>query len=221
VHELRGAKVAPDTDYRGRRRRRRFTRQPADDAPDHSPGHTTLDATRDPAFDAEVDARVGHDALRYDDRGDEPRALRRRRRDRRGDFSLARDPRERSAGRPLATHTPSDAENPEPLRDRAGGAAAKTHPDVAAALYAALGLRILEAGKSRYHAVVLGHLADARRCYRAAHDQGAWEELLAAVRRDHRRKTGFLAALAERLARAERPRQSWLERARKRWTSQP
>jgi uncharacterized Zn finger protein len=96
---------------------------------------------------------------------------------------------------------------------------AKTHPDVAAALYATLGLRLLEAGKSRYYTVALGHLADARRSYRAAHEQGAWEELLAAVRRDHRRMTGFLAALDERLARAERPRQSWLERARKRWTS--
>lgn len=98
---------------------------------------------------------------------------------------------------------------------------ARTHPDVAAILYAALGLRILHAGKSRHYGAALGHLADARRCYRATQDQGAWEELLAAVRRDHRRKGGFLAALDERLARAERPRQSWLERARKRWTSRP
>jgi hypothetical protein len=105
------------------------------------------------------------------------------------------------------------------VTEPAAGRLAKTHPDVAATVYAALGLRILEAGKSRYYGAALEHLADARRCYRAIQDQGAWEGLLAAVRRDHRRKTGFLAALEERLVRAERPGQSWLERARKRWTS--
>jgi uncharacterized Zn finger protein len=94
----------------------------------------------------------------------------------------------------------------------------KAHPDVAATLYAALGLRILEQGKSRYYATALGHLSDAKRCYRASQNQAAWDKLLAAVRRDHRRKTGFLAALSERLAH-EGPPQSWLERARKRWTS--
>jgi hypothetical protein len=96
---------------------------------------------------------------------------------------------------------------------------AKAHPDVAAKIYAALGLRILEAGKSRYYSAALQHFADARRCYGAIQDLAAWERLLAAVRRDHRRKTGFLARLDNHLARAERPGQSWLERARKRWTS--
>lgn len=105
------------------------------------------------------------------------------------------------------------------VTEPAAGRLEKTHPDVAAKVYAALGLRILEAGKSRYYGAALQHIADAGRCYRSIQDQGAWERLLAAVRRDHRRKTGFLAALDERLARPERPGQSWLERARKRWTS--
>ena len=97
------------------------------------------------------------------------------------------------------------------VTEPAAGRLAKTHPDVAATVYAALGLRILEAGKSRYYDAALEHLADARRCYRVIQDQGAWEGLLAAQRRDHRRKTGFLAALDERLVRAERPGLSWLE----------
>ena len=105
------------------------------------------------------------------------------------------------------------------VTEPAAGRLAKTHPDVAASVYVALGLRILEAGKSRYYGAALEHLADARRCYRAIQDQAAWERLLAALRRDHRRKADFLAALNERLDRVERPGQSWLERARKRWTS--
>jgi hypothetical protein len=97
----------------------------------------------------------------------------------------------------------------------------KTHPVIAAAVYAALGMRILGAGKSRYYVHALDHLLAAKRCYRAAQHQESWDQLLARVRHDHHRKSGFQAALEERLARDERPKGSWLEGARKRWTPRP
>jgi len=45
---------------------------------------------------------------------------------------------------------------------------AKAHPDVAAKVYRALGIRILEAKKSKYYDAALSNFEDARRCYERA-----------------------------------------------------
>ena len=52
---------------------------------------------------------------------------------------------------------------------------AKTHPDVAAKMYRALGMRILKAKKSKYYDAALSNFEDARRCYERAGLGAKWE----------------------------------------------
>jgi uncharacterized Zn finger protein len=96
---------------------------------------------------------------------------------------------------------------------------AKTHPGVAAKVFRALCVRILDAGKSKYYYAALSNLEEARRCYQAAGLDGQWKALVAEIRRDHHRKSsfmpGFEAIVAGKRARVE---PAFLERARGRWT---
>jgi uncharacterized Zn finger protein len=59
---------------------------------------------------------------------------------------------------------------------------AKTHPDVAAKVYRALGMRILKAKKSKYYDAALSNLEDARRCYERAGLSKKWEGLVQELR---------------------------------------
>jgi uncharacterized Zn finger protein len=95
---------------------------------------------------------------------------------------------------------------------------AKTHPEVAAKLFRALGMRILNAKKNKYYPAALSHFEDAKHCYgRALLDQ-QWDAVVAEVRRAHHRKVSFMPGF-ERLVAGQGPSQepSFLERARKRW----
>jgi hypothetical protein len=102
----------------------------------------------------------------------------------------------------------------EPAADRL----AKTHPAVAAKVYRALCVRILDAAKSKYYDAALAHLEEAKRCYQAAGLDLQWQALVAEIRRDHRRKSGFMpgfeAIVTGRRVRVEK---SLLERARGQW----
>jgi hypothetical protein len=69
---------------------------------------------------------------------------------------------------------------------------AKTHPDIAAKVHRALCVRILDAGKSKYYYAALTHLEEARKCYQAGGPDQEWKTLMAEIRRDHHRKTGFM-----------------------------
>ncbi len=95
---------------------------------------------------------------------------------------------------------------------------AKTRPGVAARVYRALCVRILDTGKSKYYYAALANLEEARRCYQEAGLDEPWKTLVAEIRRDHRRKTGFMpgfeAIVAGKRARVE---PSFLERARGEW----
>jgi hypothetical protein len=95
---------------------------------------------------------------------------------------------------------------------------AKTHPGVAAKVFRALCVRILDAGKSKYYAAALSNLEEARRCYQAAGRDDQWKALVAEIRRDHHRKSGFMPGfeviVAGKRARVE---PSFLDRARGRW----
>ncbi len=95
---------------------------------------------------------------------------------------------------------------------------ARSHPDVAARVYRALGVRILNARKSKYYGAALSHFENARRCYERSGHLREWAALVAAVRGAHRRKAGFMADF-ERLAAGQALTQalSFLERARRRW----
>jgi len=95
---------------------------------------------------------------------------------------------------------------------------AKNHPDAAAAIFRALGMRIVKAGKSKYYTEAIENLRNARACYQKAGLEAQWDALVAEIRRDHRRKHGFLYSF-ERLASgaSQAPRPSFLEKARRRW----
>jgi hypothetical protein len=96
---------------------------------------------------------------------------------------------------------------------------AKAHPAAAATLFRALCMRILKAGKSKYYTEALENLRKAKECYQRAGLTAQWDALVAEIRRDHRRKHGFLYGF-ERLAsgKSETPQPSFLERARRRWS---
>lgn len=95
---------------------------------------------------------------------------------------------------------------------------ARPHPDVAARVYRALGMRILAAKKSKHYDAALAHFENARRCYQRSGLLREWAALVADVRGAHHRKAGFMADF-ERLAAGLTPSEapSFLERARRRW----
>jgi uncharacterized Zn finger protein len=79
-------------------------------------------------------------------------------------------------------------------------------------------VRILSAAKSKYYHEALANLEEARRCYQAAGLDERWSELVTEIRREHRRKSGFMpgfeAIVAGKRARVE---PSFLDRARTQW----
>jgi uncharacterized Zn finger protein len=95
---------------------------------------------------------------------------------------------------------------------------ARSHPDVAARVYRALGVRILNAKRSKYYAAALSHFENARRRCARSGLLREWATLVAEVRGTHHRKAGFMADF-ERLAAGHAPSEapSFLERARRRW----
>ncbi len=96
---------------------------------------------------------------------------------------------------------------------------AKSHPDVAAKVYRALGMRILRAKRSKYYDAALSHFENAKCCYERSDLHREWATVVADVRRAHHRKAGFMADF-ERLAAGHGPRDtpSFLDRARNRWS---
>jgi hypothetical protein len=96
---------------------------------------------------------------------------------------------------------------------------AKSHPDVAAKVYRALGMRILNAKKSKYYDAALGNFENAQRCYQRAGLVKKWNAVIAEVRASHPRKAGFMSDF-ERLVTGHGPSDepSFLERARARWS---
>lgn len=94
----------------------------------------------------------------------------------------------------------------------------KTHPEFAARLWRAQGMRIVDAKKSKYYDAALSNFERARDCYRRAGLAAEWEQTVRRVCSLHYRKTGFISgfqALAAGAKRGERP--SFLERAKTRW----
>lgn len=99
---------------------------------------------------------------------------------------------------------------------------AKTHPGVAAKIFRALCMRIVDAGKSRYYYEALSNLEKAKSCYESAGLDAQWQALAAEIRREHHRKSGFMPGF-ERVVRDAGPSKepSFLDRARERWASRP
>jgi len=117
--------------------------------------------------------------------------------------------------------TASDGELEDLSHDRAEPAAkrlATSFPDVAAKVYRALGMRILNAKKSRYYDAALSNFEDAKRCYERAGLGHQWDAVVVEIRQVHRRKVGFMGNF-ERLLAGHGPSEepSFLDRARSRW----
>ena len=92
----------------------------------------------------------------------------------------------------------------------------KTHPELAARLWCAQGMRVVKAKKSKYYDAALSNFERARRCFEKAGRVADWERVVRAVRSEHHRKTGFMARFEEIVAGSnEKP--SFLERAKARW----
>ena len=95
---------------------------------------------------------------------------------------------------------------------------AKTHPAVAAKVFRALCVRIVDAGKSNYYHAALSHLEKARDCYQKAGLDAQWQALTAEIRREHHRKSSFMPGFDRIAAGSVSSREpSFLERARQRW----
>ena len=95
----------------------------------------------------------------------------------------------------------------------------QSHPGHAARLWCAMGLRIIDAGKSKYYGAALDNFERARRSFGAAGLEANWEQVVDRVRARHSRKTGFMAGLEEIVAGVEpEPVPTFLEKAKERWT---
>jgi hypothetical protein len=93
-----------------------------------------------------------------------------------------------------------------------------THPELAARLWRAQGLRIVEAGKSRYYEAALANFARAKRCFERAGLGAEWESTVRLLCSSHHRKTGFMSgfrAVVEGRYPEEPP--TFLERAKHQW----
>jgi hypothetical protein len=97
---------------------------------------------------------------------------------------------------------------------------AKTHPAVAAKVFRALCMRIVDAAKSKYYFAALTNLERAKDCYLSAGLDAQWRALAPEIRRDHHRKSGFMPGF-ERIVRSTGASKepSFLDRARGRWAS--
>ncbi len=69
----------------------------------------------------------------------------------------------------------------------------KPHPELAARLWRAQAMRIVDAGKSKYYEAAAANLERARRCYVCAGLVAEWEDSARQIRADHYRKTAFMA----------------------------
>ena len=94
---------------------------------------------------------------------------------------------------------------------------ARSHPLPSAKLRLAMGLRIVQAGKSKYYGAALGHFEKARAVLLKEGKAGEWRKVVGEIRRKHSRKSGFMPGF-ERLVEGGTTREpSFLAQARKRW----
>ena len=94
----------------------------------------------------------------------------------------------------------------------------KPHPDLAARLWRAQGLRIVNANKSRYYDAALSNFERAKRCFERSGLESEWIKTVRQVRAAHHRKSSFMPGF-ERLVEGMGPNNepSFLDRAKARW----
>ncbi len=102
----------------------------------------------------------------------------------------------------------------EPLARRLG----RSHPDIAARLYRALCMRVVNAGKSKYYDAALDNIEHAKKCYGKARLETDWSVVVADIRERHYRKKGFMVGFEAIVSdEPRRPEPTFMERAKRRW----
>jgi len=95
---------------------------------------------------------------------------------------------------------------------------AEDYPDVAAKLYQAMGLRIINAGKSKYYDAALSNFEQAKQCYEEADLEPVWMETVEKVMNNHARKYSFMPGFKQVVAgKGPSTEPSFIERAKTRW----
>ena len=94
----------------------------------------------------------------------------------------------------------------------------RRHPEPAARLWRAQGMRLVDAKKSKYYEAALSNFENAMRCFERAGLTDEWAETVNDIRSRHHRKSGFMSGF-ERLLAGVGPSESpsFLERAKARW----
>jgi hypothetical protein len=96
-------------------------------------------------------------------------------------------------------------------------------PDLAARLWRAQGMRIVNARKSKSYDAALANFESVERCFERCFERAGltteWEKTVSQVRGAHHRKTGFMSGF-ERLVAGSGPSDapSFLQRAKARWS---
>jgi len=107
------------------------------------------------------------------------------------------------------------------ITEKAANGLEKQYPEVAVKIYRALGMRIVNAGKSKYYRYALDHFEKAKKLYLDCGRQADWDALVALVRDRHKRKSGFMpgfeAIVKGRFGRGGGRPESFESRARARW----
>ena len=93
----------------------------------------------------------------------------------------------------------------------------RSHPEVAARIYRAMGMRIVNAGKSKYYDAALDNLEHAKKCYVKGGIVADWEALVADVRLRHYRKKGFMEGFEQIVSGTRNAEPTFLERAKRHW----
>ena len=94
---------------------------------------------------------------------------------------------------------------------------AKKDALAAATLYRALGLRIVNAGKSKYYGEAVEHFKKARDLYCKAGQTSEWTAVIEFVRTAHSRKSGFLSDFEKTVSGQDESVPSFAEEAKARW----
>jgi hypothetical protein len=93
------------------------------------------------------------------------------------------------------------------------------HPDLAARLWRAQGMRIVNAKKSKYYDVAFQDFENAKRCYERAGLFSEWLRVVEEVRVEHYRKGGFMPGFEDVVAgRGPSTQPTFLEEAKARWS---
>lgn len=93
----------------------------------------------------------------------------------------------------------------------------KKHPEAAAKIYRALGVRIVNSKKSKYYSVAWEHFEKTKELYLKIGQEKEWDILVSKTLCEHSRKSSFIDGFKEIVAGTKKKKVSFAERAENRW----